>query len=353
MANVSLQYEPTSYSGLNMSTIDPLPLITDIYLVSDDKTVVTYFRNNRFFEFTGTGFTFVNEGGSLYLTGGVVTRVNAYDQRGPSLSDHLATGLSFSVATAQTILAGGQGASGYFGYLFGGDDVVTGTARSDVLIGYGGADSMSGLADHDRLDGGAGNDTVSGGSGNDTVVDSSGANYLRGDEGDDSITGGADFDDINGNMGADTCVSGDGDDWVVGGRDNDSLVGGAGQNLVYGNLGADTCEGGDGNDIIRGGQDDDVCLGGAGNDFVSGDKGSDTMTGGAGADVFHTFGDAGLDRVTDFNLAQGDRVQLDPGTQYTITQSGDDTVISMSGGAQMILVGVQASTLTAGWIFGA
>jgi Ca2+-binding RTX toxin-like protein len=64
--------------------------------------------------------------------------------------------------------------------------------------------------------------------------------------------------------------------------------------------------------VVRGGQDDDIVRGGAGDDFVSGDRGADTVAGGSGADLFHTFGDAGLDRVTDFSLAEGDRVMLDP-----------------------------------------
>ena len=129
--------------------------------------------------------------------------------------------------------------------------------------------------------------------------------------------------------------------------------GGAGQNLVYGNLGNDTCDGGAGNDTIRGGQDNDVVSGGHGADFVSGDKGDDTMAGGSGADIFHTFGDAGIDRVLDFNLSAGDRVQLGPGTQFTTSQVGEDTVINMTGGGQMVLVGVSLTTLTGNWIFGA
>jgi hypothetical protein len=44
---------------------------------------------------------------------------------------------------------------------------------------------------------------------------------------------------------------------------------------------------------------------------------------------------------------------LDPGTTFTVIQSGADTVIDLGGGNQMILVGVQMSTLTPGWIFGA
>lgn len=230
--------------------------------------------------------------------------------------------------------------------------IAFGTIIENVRAGAG-DDTVSGNSADNALDGGAGADRLFGGAGADTITDPSGANYLRGDDGADSIVGGTGFDDIHGNMGNDTCISGGGDDWVVGGRDNDSLVGSAGQNLVYGNLGNDTCEGGDGDDIVRGGQDNDLINGGSGDDYVSGDKGSDTVTGGAGADVFHTFGDAGLDRVLDFDRAQGDRVQLDPGTQYAASQVGADTVIDMSGGGQMVLVGVQMSSLTPGWIFGA
>ena len=60
--------------------------------------------------------------------------------------------------------------------------------------------------------------------------------------------------------------------------------------------------------------------------------------------------DAGIDRVIDFNLAEGDRVMLDPGTTYTLSQVGADTVLDMGGGNQMILVGVQMSTLTGAWV---
>ena len=214
-------------------------------------------------------------------------------------------------------------------------------ARSTIL---GGADTITGSAVADNLRGYTGDDIINGGNG---------TNYLRGDEGNDRIVGGTGFDDINGNMGNDTASGGVGEDWVVGGRDNDSLSGGDANDLVYGNLGNDTISGDGGNDIVRGGQQDDVLFGGAGNDYMSGDKDSDTITGGTGADVFHTFGDAGMDRVLDFSLAEGDRVQVDAGTQYTVAQVGADTVISMTGGAQMVLVGVQMSSLTGSWIFGA
>jgi Ca2+-binding RTX toxin-like protein len=189
---------------------------------------------------------------------------------------------------------------------------------------------------------GAGDDTINGAATND---------YLRGDDGDDSISGGAQFDDINGNMGNDTLHGNAGDDWVVGGKNDDLQFGDAGNDIVWGNLGNDTLNGGDGDDQVRGGQGNDILDGGAGNDFVSGDRGNDTITGGAGADLFHTFSGAGIDKVLDFHLSEGDRVMLDPGTTFTVNQVGADTVIDMGNGDEMILVGVQKSTLVGDWIF--
>jgi Ca2+-binding RTX toxin-like protein len=213
------------------------------------------------------------------------------------------------------------------------------TAKSTIL---GGADQILGSEAADRMRAYGGNDTIEGRGGDD---------YLRGDEGDDSISGGEGFDDINGNMGNDTASGGPGSDWVVGGKDNDLLMGDDGDDIVYGNLGDDTCIGGTGADLIRGGQGADSLSGGSGNDFLSGDRGDDTISGGAGADVFNTFGGAGIDRVLDFNLAEGDRVRVEAGSTYTVAQVGADVVISVSGGAEMTLVGVQLTSLTGDWIF--
>ena len=223
---------------------------------------------------------------------------------------------------------------------------VRGGTGADTINGNAVGNDLSGNAGSDRIFGAAGNDTIDGGSAG------AAGNYLRGDEGDDSLTGGGDFDDINGNMGNDTVSTGGGDDFCVGGRDNDVLFGGDGGDFVYGNLGDDSCDGGAGNDTVRGGQGTDTLSGGAGNDFISGDRGDDTMTGGAGADIFHSSSDAGIDRVLDFSVADGDRVLLDPGTTFTVSQMGGDTVIQMSAG-QVVLVGVTMSALPPGTIFGA
>ena len=234
-----------------------------------------------------------------------------------------------------------------------GADTVYGGPGDDLLRSYGGSDSLLGGFGDDTLDAGAGSDTVSGGAGNDVILAAGGGStYLRGDDGNDSILGGSGFDDINGNKGNDTIDGGSGGgDWLVGGQGDDLIRAHAGQNILYGNLGNDTLNAGSGGDLMRGGQGNDVLVGGAGNDWLSGDRGNDTISGGAGADTFHTFSGAGIDRVLDFHLSEGDRVQVDAGTVYTITQVGADTVIDMTGGDQMILVGVQASALSGAWIF--
>ena len=285
---------------------------------------------------------------------------------GASVSSAAAGGYSLqsSATGAQTVTLSGAGLSGPVSVglnLASGDnvkiDVVGGTtvkvSASAVISGP--VTFIEGLGARGLSLTAVGNSfhDVQGGSGGDTVTGGSGQNYLRGNGGNDSIQGGVGFDDINGNMGADTASGGLGNDWVVGGKDDDRMAGDAGDDLVYGNLGNDTCDGGDGNDTVRGGQGEDIVRGGAGADFISGDLGNDMLSGGAGADIFNTFAETGRDWVTDFNAAEGDRVQLAPGTQFMVAQMGADTVINMTGGGQMILMGVQMSSLPAGWIFGA
>ncbi len=247
--------------------------------------------------------------------------------------------LVFSTATGGTFYVDAGGfADGYTGSYR-----VAVSVSSTATTGSGGGQVLVGAAGGDTLQAPDTNDTVLGGA--------SGANYLRGNAGDDSISGGAQFDDINGNMGNDTAHGNGGDDWVVGGKDQDVLFGDAGVDIVLGNLGNDTLDGGNGIDVVRGGQGDDSLTGGAGNDYVSGDLGNDTETGGAGADIFHGSQNIGMDRVLDFNYGQGDRVELDPGTTFTLSQVASDTVIDMGGGNEMVLVGVTLSSLPSDWIF--
>lgn len=234
--------------------------------------------------------------------------------------------------------------AGFFsnvGGLVGNVAVAAGVVIENALGGWG-ADTINGNEADNRLLGGAGNDSLSGGAGQD---------FLRGEAGDDHIVGGAGFDDIHGNMGNDTEYGGEGDDWVVGGQDNDLLYGEAGADIMYGNMGDDTMYGGAGEDLMRGGQHNDIMYGGDGADWMSGDRGDDTLFGGAGADTFHAFADSGLDRIMDFNRAEGDRVQIGEDAAYSYAQAGADVVVSLGGGAQVVLVGVNLASLADGWIY--
>lgn len=195
-----------------------------------------------------------------------------------------------------------------------------------------------------------GQNLITGGDLADTLAGTAGQDYMRGGDGDDVMNGGYAFDDLNGNQGNDVLHGQSGNDWVVGGRDQDQLFGDEGDDVVYGNRGEDTVDGGDGADILRGGQGNDLVSGGSGDDWLWGDRGDDTLSGGAGADTFHSFAEAGVDRIVDFNAAEGDRLRLDAGTSYTVGQVGADVVVDMGGGNQAILAGVQLSTLPAGWL---
>ena len=55
--------------------------------------------------------------------------------------------------------------------------------------------------------------------------------------------------------------------------------------------------------------------------------------------------------IQGFDLAQGDRVLLDPGVTFTLSQSGADTVINFTDG-QTRLVGFTTTAPAENWIIG-
>jgi Ca2+-binding RTX toxin-like protein len=335
------------FDGSDMGAFQESQLSDAVVTRSPTLEHLTFAAGTAQMSITGVGFTYDANG---RFSGGTVTGLEITSPNG-----HFVLAGAHTPATILSQAYLTNDANYSTSNLLSGDDVITvrgsapGADTSFTGMGFGGNDLLIGGGSLSKLFGGDGNDTVQGGS--------AATSYLRGDNGDDSLSGGAGFDDINGNMGNDTAHGNAGDDWVVGGKDQDVLFGDAGNDLVLGNLGNDTLDGGDGDDVVRGGQGDDSLSGGAGNDFISGDRGNDTESGGAGADIFHGSQDAGIDRVLDFHLSEGDRVQLDPGTIFGVSQVGADTVIDMgivnNLPNQMILVGVQMSTLTTGWIFGA
>lgn len=213
-----------------------------------------------------------------------------------------------------------------------GEISAVGSGLNNVMIGNSAANKILAMGGNDYVNAGAGNDSV------------------RGDAGNDIVLGGLGNDTVNGNAGDDALYGGSGDDQLYGDDGNDALYGGIGNDLLNGNAGNDKLWAGAGNDQALGGAGNDTILGESGNDFLSGDQGADVLTGGAGADTFNMARGFGIDRVTDFSFAEGDKIKLTGTTTYTVSQVGQDTVINLGGSDQMVLVGVDQASLKAGWL---
>lgn len=127
-----------------------------------------------------------------------------------------------------------------------------------------------------------------------------------------------------------------------GGRDAGRQSGSQAEDLLLtGTQRADTLRGSTGNDTLRG-------L--AGNDSLDGGAGRDLLTGGEGADRFRFsagsgFGQAQADRITDFNRAHGDRIEISrqafgiaAGTAVTIQSVSTDRALdrALAGGSLLV-----------------
>ena len=94
-------------------------------------------------------------------------------------------------------------------------------------------------------------------------------------------------------------------------------------------------------------------IGSSHNDRLQGSTGNDTLTGGLGADTFVVWPGDGWDTITDFSVAQGDRIDLSglgfnslASILATGVQSGANTLFSLGQGAALTLNNVQLSSLT-------
>lgn len=134
-----------------------------------------------------------------------------------------------------------------------------------------------------------------------------------------------------------------GNDHFVTGGGNDHVFLGDGKDYGDGGIGSDTMEGGAGNDTLLGGSGADHLYGGTGADLLNGGTGNDTMAGGAGIDTFVFKTGDGHDRITGFNTAQ-DRIDLAPGVAHSVTTVGHDTTVHYGAGTDTILLlGVDAA----------
>ncbi|RWB79173.1 MAG: type I secretion C-terminal target domain-containing protein [Mesorhizobium sp.] len=97
---------------------------------------------------------------------------------------------------------------------------------------------------------------------------------------------------------------------IIGSAFDDTITGNDVGNMLYGGAGADNLSGAGGNDTLVGGAGNDTLNGGSGNDLLVGGSGQDTLTGGAGADTFRLDHLDIKDLITDYNGAEGDKIDL-------------------------------------------
>jgi hypothetical protein len=84
---------------------------------------------------------------------------------------------------------------------------------------------------------------------------------------------------------------------------------------------------------------------------LSGDLGNDTETGGGGGEIFHGSQSVGADQIMDLSYAQGRPGGAGPGATFMTAQIGANTVVEFGDGGEMVLMGVQLSTLPSHRIF--
>jgi len=154
-----------------------------------------------------------------------------------------------------------------------GNDVITADGARDInyVLGYAGDDTIDahvtplnntlfGGAGNDSIIGGAGFNQVNGNQGDDTIVGHSQAgDWLLGGQGNDSIDASASSGNniINGNLGNDTIIGGSGADSLRGGQGDDVIHAGSGNDWITGDLGNNTIYGGQGLDTFRAGSGHD------------------------------------------------------------------------------------------------
>jgi Ca2+-binding RTX toxin-like protein len=132
--------------------------------------------------------------------------------------------------------------------------------------------------------------------------------------------------------------------------DDDTLIGTNAGDVIRGGAGNDLLDGRNDNDWLLGNRGNDTLIGGNGDELLFGGWGRDLLTGGVGTDRFLLRQNSGTDTITDFESGIDSLVLFGGLTfeQLTITQSNNDTLLSLGSNNQVIatLTEIPANVLT-------
>jgi Ca2+-binding RTX toxin-like protein len=229
--------------------------------------------------FTGSGLTYnLSSNNSLTTTGGTITGYTFTENGAVEVN---VSGFS-TAATNWVSWTATDNNTSMYQTLLGGANTINGGPGSDELRGWGTSDLINGGAGDDTLVGGTGRETLFGGLGNDSIVGGTGFNQVNGNQGDDTIVGhsqvgdwlsggqGNDMLDASASTGANILNGNLGNDTIIGGSGADSLRGGQGDDVIHAGTGNDWISGDLGNNTIYGGQGIDTFHAAAGHDYVNG-----------------------------------------------------------------------------------
>ncbi|MBV6631420.1 MAG: M10 family metallopeptidase C-terminal domain-containing protein [Alphaproteobacteria bacterium] len=207
------------------------------------------------------------------------------------------------------------------------DNRLEGNDRDNSLIGQAGDDTLIGGLGDDTLNGGQGSDQLDGGFGNDTYEITDDADTII-----EGATGGFDTVLVNFNFTVPENIESlilTGQAEATGSEGNNIITGSSGSDQISGRGGADTIDGADGADTIVGG------------------SGDDSLTGGGGVDRFvYTTGNTGNDTITDYEAGL-DLITIDNGISVVSSNPvGVDTVLTLSSGTVLTLLGVNPADIT-------
>lgn len=234
---------------------------------------------------------------------------------------------------------------------------VQGTVTGTIDLGNG-TDRFNGGSNAERVIDGGGSDTVNFGEGNDIYFAVKGASAAA--DGIDSIDGGLGIDlydaraaatgvflnfdtvahtdvyygatvqagNVNGlTTGTDVLL---GFERAMGGSASDVLMGNGEINVFWGNGFGDDLFGFGGNDVLYGGAGGDYLIGGLGADRLSGGVEGDRFVFGALADS--TVASSGRDTLTDFSVAEGDRIDLSEIDGNSLAGGNNAFALTAAGG---------------------